>query len=915
MDSQGFFSDNWEVISFYLPIGIIGLWRWGVWFVRKSLSLFYRPIQGTYSATLSVVTPVYNEDPKMFKRALESWQQNEPEEIIAVIDYTDKKCIKIFKDFAKSFPGAKLIVTKTPGKREALADGVEVAVGEIVALVDSDTIWTKNIKNRLLAPFADRSVGGVGPRQDVLKADTLARKLFRIRLGDRFFTELTYLAAMGNALTCLSGRTALYRRSAISGLMDELINETFLWKKCISGDDKCLTHLVQRDRWKVKYLADITVYTPGAPDLPTYVKQQVRWARNSWRSDLKAVFSKWLWQEKFLAFHVLDRFIQPFTLLLGPVYLSVALIFGHILPAIIIILWWTISRAIKIYPQLKEHPSDIVYVPAYITMAYILAVIKIYALLTVDKQSWITRWDKSRLSKFGFINRFMPYLATVMLVFFMFFVVASDERLSIANREAQRAISQNKPERVVVTPDVTRLPDRPFEDYKNEKIAALKGDDRVRYQVRPKDTLGKIRQRLNLASSAVILNSRGIPLRGLGFVLPGQTVSFAVQDLQATSSRTSVSAAGLPVVTYDPASNTLRVQGDGSVVTIPSLAQSLQGRNFIENKGGGEWFLKANLLIDNHVTLVIDGSEVSWLKMKSDPSGFTWIKSEDGSIYINSTKITSWNESESDFDHKYEDGRSYILAKFSGRMDIAKSELAYLGYLGLPNRGNPFGGPYGISWKALDQAVDVNLLTGSATNNIIHHNMFGLYTFGVNGVVFRNNVIFENVYYGIDPHDDSNHLVIEGNTTYNNGTHGIITSKRCIHNVIRNNISYGNKGHGIMLHEDSNFSLVENNIVYDNQGDGIAIFRSRENVVLGNTVRNNKNGVRVSHESKGNYIENNTINGNRKGVYFYEKSVDNFVFANNIKENAIGLDYKDESLNFIRNDLSGNEKQTSLKSL
>ena len=118
--------NNFEIFALYLPIGLIGLWRWSVFVIKKLLSLKYKAIKGSYKASLSIVTPVYNENPKMFRLALKSWFDNNPNEIIAVIDYTDKKCIKVFNDFKRKFSNQKnnktdfiLYITKRPGKNRS----------------------------------------------------------------------------------------------------------------------------------------------------------------------------------------------------------------------------------------------------------------------------------------------------------------------------------------------------------------------------------------------------------------------------------------------------------------------------------------------------------------------------------------------------------------------------------------------------------------------------------------------------------------------------------------------------------------------------------------------------------------------------------------------------------------------------
>ena len=204
------------ILILYFPLGAIGIWRWSVWIIKKAVARKYRPVsENGYSNTLSIVVPVYNENPDIFQKALKSWEDNNPDEIIAVIDHIDTDCIKEFKKFQEQNKSGKLIITKRPGKREALSDGIKAAKYNIIALVDSDTIWDPNIKTTLLSPFKDKLVGGVGPRQDVLDTNTLARRLFNIHLDHRYFDEMTYLATVANALTCLSGRTALYKKEAI----------------------------------------------------------------------------------------------------------------------------------------------------------------------------------------------------------------------------------------------------------------------------------------------------------------------------------------------------------------------------------------------------------------------------------------------------------------------------------------------------------------------------------------------------------------------------------------------------------------------------------------------------------------------------------------------------------------------------
>lgn len=388
--------DYLQLLTFYLPLGIIGFWRWGTWLVRKLVSTFYKPGRQAYQASVSVVTPVYNEDPEVFRQALASWRANRPLEIIAVIDYTDKRCIEEFEEFSHQFDQAKLIVTEKPGKRPALADGIRAAEGEIIALVDSDVVWSKSVLIEALRPFADPKVGGTAVRQNILKPQTLAQNIFDIQLDLRFFDEVIPLNAAGNFLTCFSGRTAFYRRKALLPVVDDMVNETFWGKQCIGGDDKRLTYLIEADGWKGRYQHAARVYTPGAANLSTLFKQRTRWSRNTWRADLRALWQGWVWKHPFLTFVLVDRLISPFTLSLSWIYFVLSLVFHLWIPAAILFVWWFLSRSIRTLPNWLRRRRNLRFVPAYVFANFTMAIIKIYALLTLNRQDWITRRGAER---------------------------------------------------------------------------------------------------------------------------------------------------------------------------------------------------------------------------------------------------------------------------------------------------------------------------------------------------------------------------------------------------------------------------------------------------------------------------------------------------------------------------------------
>lgn len=887
--------------SWLVPLGIIGLWRWLVWIVKEIVGSGYKPKSKPYKASVSLVVPVYNEDPKVFETALVSWKKSRPKEIIAVIDYTDKACINVFESFVKTFPQARLIITRVPGKRPALADGVKVAKSEIIALVDSDTIWGDDVIIKGLPPFNNSKVAGVATYQSVVNPKTFAQRIFDIQLDMRYMHEYPFLAAGGDALMCLSGRTAFYRRSVIAPLMRDLVEETFMGEPVISGDDKCLTNLVLATGWKVAYQSTSHVYTPGMKDLSSYLKQRLRWTRNSLRSDLKAMRDGWPLHHPTLFFFQVDRVLQTFVILLAPIFFLIAVIYQEWLTAAIIFCWWIISRTVKMYSHLLKKPQDIIMLPAYILYSFLSGPLRIYAVFTLNRQGWITRWHKSRLPQFGYAKIIVSYLATGVVMAGLVFGVYQYKNYTDFIPQAKKAelLASALPESnsqlalgnsVVLGAATERQKDLLVKKYTTEE-----GDNLGSIA----EKFGVERDKLFYANSAKLPNPGSIPA-GTTLSIPGSDMAF--DPLINTDYGTS-SAALARAIRYDKEANTIVVIGRGKRFNLTDLRDAV-GKEHLEQVAPKVWLAHASIFIYHGATLVLDRNEVEWLKLESNKQGFTILRTLSGDVLVNKVKITSWDSQKKDYDKDLSDGRSFIMARDNSRMDFYSSEFAYLGYATSPELAVS---PYGVSWKLSRQKLKSVLLTGEVINSAFHHNYFGAYTFGATGMTWRGNKFYENVRYGLDPHDDSNGFLVEYNKAYNNGTQGIIFSKRCMYNVVRNNFSYNNKLHGIMFHEESNFNLIENNIVEGNVS-GIALWKSSNNIVVNNKIKKNRHGVRVNAGSTNNLIRGNDISGSSAyGFYLYDEANNNLIQDNTLVKNNVALYIKSDANQIYANRLIDNE--------
>ncbi|MGH9001125.1 MAG: glycosyltransferase [Acidimicrobiia bacterium] len=382
-------------LSLYVPLGILGLARWVCWLVRRLPATLYLPYRSAHREPLTVVVPVYQEDPEVFRTALASWLANDVEEVICVIDVTDRRCQEIAAEMSAQArihgPRLSVLTITTPGKRPALVAGWVAARTPLVALVDSDTAWAPDVAHRVCEPFADPKVGGVGTRQNVWEPHGLWQRITDMYLDYRYFDENASQTRMGRAVSCLSGRTAVYRRELLLRYQDEFVSERFLGLPCNSGDDKRLTTLILEAGWDTYMQRSARVWSTFPTDGRSFFRQRLRWSRNTWRSDLRALGRGWVYRRPFLAFTMVDKAVSSFTLLISPAYMVVAVVLGHWTVAVLLGAWWFVSRSAKLLPHLRRRPRSLLLVPAYVGISFAMALVKIYALATIRRQRWLTR--------------------------------------------------------------------------------------------------------------------------------------------------------------------------------------------------------------------------------------------------------------------------------------------------------------------------------------------------------------------------------------------------------------------------------------------------------------------------------------------------------------------------------------------
>jgi cellulose synthase/poly-beta-1,6-N-acetylglucosamine synthase-like glycosyltransferase len=384
-------------VSLWIPLGVIGILSWSVWFIRRYISHHrYQEVVNDFRCSTSLVVPVYREDPDVLERCLRTWLAESPGEILLVVDDRDNLLLDRLAEL--DLASVRVIAWRHTGKRGAMAVGARLAAGDVIVFSDSDTSWRSGLLARLQMPFVDPRVGGVGSRQHVyLPHSDVRRRVAYWLLNTRYLDFVPAMSRWGG-VACLSGRTVAYRRSVIIPRMDDLEHEIFLGRECVSGDDGRLTWLVLAAGYRTVHQASAEADSMFPDSWRDFVQQRVRWSRNSYRCYLTAMGNGWLWRQPLITqVTVLQVLLTPVTIGAAVFYLFHWALLGWQF-LVIAVVWAVVGRALRGLSHLREHPAELRLAPLMAGVVIFLALfVKLWAAATTNRQGWLTRVDGDRV--------------------------------------------------------------------------------------------------------------------------------------------------------------------------------------------------------------------------------------------------------------------------------------------------------------------------------------------------------------------------------------------------------------------------------------------------------------------------------------------------------------------------------------
>lgn len=276
------------VLPYLLALGVLalyGLHRYRILYLyqrhyRNSAPL-PEPTAPTVWPCVTVQLPLYNEY-YVVERLIDS---------VCRLDYPrDRLEIQVLDDSVDechSLASRKVEVKRAAGfdihyihrdrrvgfKAGALANGLQTARGELIAIFDADFVPPADFLKRTTPYFGDERIGMVQARWGHINADySLLTRLQSVFLDGHFILEQTARSRSG-AFFNFNGTAGVWRRRAIE--------EAGGWSHDTLTEDLDISYRAQLKGWRFVFLPDLVCPAELPVDIGAFRSQQHRWTKGA----------------------------------------------------------------------------------------------------------------------------------------------------------------------------------------------------------------------------------------------------------------------------------------------------------------------------------------------------------------------------------------------------------------------------------------------------------------------------------------------------------------------------------------------------------------------------------------------------------------------------------------------------------
>ncbi len=275
-----------DAILFY----ILSLVLWGIFFISTFglglsmlrfliiIALAWRGIHTQknrkkiekYTPSVSVIVPAYNEE-KVIIRTIESLEQSDyPDfEIIIIDDGSSDQTYELTRDTYASRENVHVFKKENAGKGIAINYGINHADGEIIIVIDADTLFEPSTITSLIEGFQHENIWAVSGNVKVGNRHSFLTKLQAIEYITSQNLDRRAYAAM-NAITVVPWAVWAWRKDALEqawGFSHETLAE-----------DSDLTFMFLKNGYSIAFVPWAIAYTEVPETWKALAKQRFRWS-------------------------------------------------------------------------------------------------------------------------------------------------------------------------------------------------------------------------------------------------------------------------------------------------------------------------------------------------------------------------------------------------------------------------------------------------------------------------------------------------------------------------------------------------------------------------------------------------------------------------------------------------------------
>ncbi|PDT34948.1 MULTISPECIES: chitooligosaccharide synthase NodC [Sinorhizobium] len=363
-----------------------------------------RPVGFDQLPSVDVIVPCFNEDPGTLSECLASIadQQYPGEMRVYVVDdgSGNRDALRpVHETFVRDPRFDIILLPQNVGKRKAQIAAIRRSHGDLVLNVDSDTILASDVITKLVPKMQDPAVGAaMGQLTASNRSDSWLTRLIDMEYWLACNEERAAQARFG-AVMCCCGPCAMYRRSALVMLLDQYESQFFRGKPSDFGEDRHLTILMLKAGFRTEYVPSAIAATVVPNKLGPYLRQQLRWARSTFRDTLLGL-RLLPGLNRFLTLDVVGQNLGPLLLALSVLTALAQLALTGTAP------WWTVLMIVAMTMircsivafrarQLRFLGFSL---HTFINI-FLLLPLKAYALCTLSNSDWLSRSSAGTSSK------------------------------------------------------------------------------------------------------------------------------------------------------------------------------------------------------------------------------------------------------------------------------------------------------------------------------------------------------------------------------------------------------------------------------------------------------------------------------------------------------------------------------------